>query len=347
MKIDVLIVGQGLAGSFLAWECLEKGISVVVVDDKHQTSASALAAGMINPITGQRLTLENRFREFQRKARASLSSIERFLGRPLYFERAIVRYFQGRKERELWERRRLEDRYRGYLPMSDSSHYFRILGGAYCDCKTLLEGVGRRLSEEGCLIREAFDHGALQFMQGTAHKVAWKKYRARWVIFCEGYRWDKNPWWNWIPSRPARGEIVTLRSISGKQTQNIHQMSGKWLLPLADGLFKAGSTYDWDEVERGPTPEGRLEIVSALAPLLERYDLDGVDQVAGVRPVSLDRQPLLGFHREEGSIGIFNGFGAKGVLRIPHYAALFVNFLRGKQSLPREADTCRFANRGY
>jgi glycine/D-amino acid oxidase-like deaminating enzyme len=34
---DFLIVGQGLAGSLLAWSLLQRGHTVVVVEDRHRT----------------------------------------------------------------------------------------------------------------------------------------------------------------------------------------------------------------------------------------------------------------------------------------------------------------------
>jgi len=53
MMIDFLIVGQGLAGSLLAWELIQRGCSVLVVD-KGEENASQVAAGLINPVTGIR-----------------------------------------------------------------------------------------------------------------------------------------------------------------------------------------------------------------------------------------------------------------------------------------------------
>ena len=53
MKVDYLIIGQGLAGSLLAWELIQRRCSVVVVDNGNE-NASQIAAGLINPITGMR-----------------------------------------------------------------------------------------------------------------------------------------------------------------------------------------------------------------------------------------------------------------------------------------------------
>jgi len=52
--IDYIIVGQGLAGSLLAYELMQEGKLVCIVDEHHLGAASAVAAGIINPITGRR-----------------------------------------------------------------------------------------------------------------------------------------------------------------------------------------------------------------------------------------------------------------------------------------------------
>ena len=53
-RIDTLIIGQGLAGSLLAWLLVRAGQRVCVIDDAHASSSSVVAAGLINPLAGMR-----------------------------------------------------------------------------------------------------------------------------------------------------------------------------------------------------------------------------------------------------------------------------------------------------
>ena len=53
MITDYLIIGQGLAGSLLAWELIQRDCKVVIIDNGKE-NASQVAAGLINPITGMR-----------------------------------------------------------------------------------------------------------------------------------------------------------------------------------------------------------------------------------------------------------------------------------------------------
>jgi flavin-dependent dehydrogenase len=57
----ILIVGQGLAGTALAWRLWERGVPFVVVDRDEAVTCSKIAAGLVTPITGMRLNLNWRF----------------------------------------------------------------------------------------------------------------------------------------------------------------------------------------------------------------------------------------------------------------------------------------------
>ena len=52
-KVDYLIVGLGLAGSALAWELIQRDKTVLVLDLPADQGASAVAAGLVNPVTGK------------------------------------------------------------------------------------------------------------------------------------------------------------------------------------------------------------------------------------------------------------------------------------------------------
>ena len=54
-KVDYIIIGQGLAGSSVAMHLLERGKKIMVFDDPYPNSASKIAAGLFNPITGKNM----------------------------------------------------------------------------------------------------------------------------------------------------------------------------------------------------------------------------------------------------------------------------------------------------
>ncbi len=55
MEPNYIIVGQGISGSFLSWEMEKAGLSFLVIDEGKPFSASRVASGIINPVTGRRI----------------------------------------------------------------------------------------------------------------------------------------------------------------------------------------------------------------------------------------------------------------------------------------------------
>ena len=69
-----LIVGQGLAGSCLAWEFLRRGVPFHIAD-LGTGGSSRVAAGLINPITGKNFEPSWRIAEFYPQAMAFYRSL--------------------------------------------------------------------------------------------------------------------------------------------------------------------------------------------------------------------------------------------------------------------------------
>lgn len=97
-EIDYIIVGQGIAGSLLAWELLEKGFKVLVIDDGYKSSASKVAAGLINPITGMRLVKSWEADKFLGLAKSYYINLEKRLNVNFFKEREILRIFKDEME---------------------------------------------------------------------------------------------------------------------------------------------------------------------------------------------------------------------------------------------------------
>jgi len=81
MVKDYLIVGQGLAGSFLSWNLLRRNKSIAIIYQDHENCSSLAAAGMINPITGKRLVLSQRCEELLPYAKEVYHELERLFNK--------------------------------------------------------------------------------------------------------------------------------------------------------------------------------------------------------------------------------------------------------------------------
>ena len=340
-NIDNLIIGQGLAGSLLANSLMARGQSVLVVDNDFASASSTVAAGLINPVTGKRLVKTVGVDECLPQARQTYRALEQTLGVELLIDKPMLRLFHSQSERERWQRRQQEEGYQGYLgevveaaqlpaPVIASHGAGRQLQTAYLRTEPLLRGLREQLMQQHSYQQSQFDYDELRLGEG---KVSWREVSARRVIFCEGYKGASNPWFDWLPFQPAKGEFLTLRCGEKLPDQIIN--SGRWIMPRGDGLYRAGASYDHHQLDDSITPEAREMLLAALPGFLAGPpSFEVVAQQAGVRPTTSDRQPFIGLHPQHPTLTIFNGFGSKGSLLIPWHAERFVERLLDATPLP-------------
>lgn len=114
---------------------------------------------------------------------------------------------------------------------------------------------------------------------------------------------------------------------------------GVFILPK-EGYFRVGSTYDHKVLTFEPQESGIEELKMRLGKLYTgNYEILRVS--AGVRPATFDRKPFIGWHPENKGVGIFNGFGTKGVSLVPYFSKLFVDSIQGKCGIHPEANVSR------
>jgi glycine oxidase len=161
---------------------------------------------------------------------------------------------------------------------------------------------------------------------------------ARRLVFCEGIDAMSNPWFRSVRFKPAKGEILTLRIPGLTERRVIHR--GVWLAPLGGELYRAGSTYEWQQLDKVPTAEGRDEIVSRLRQFL-RLPFEVIGHEAAVRPIHRNQYPVLGLHPDHPQLGYLNGLGSKGTLHAPFFARHLAKVLMEDETIDPEVDLNR------
>jgi len=101
---DYLIIGQGLAGSILAHTLITQGCRVMVIDQHHKGASSKVAAGIINPITGPRLTNGSDFKDHFLTAKAYYAKLEYHIKRNVFHDIEQIRQIQNGSQREFLTR---------------------------------------------------------------------------------------------------------------------------------------------------------------------------------------------------------------------------------------------------
>ena len=104
VDFDYLILGQGLAGSLLAWHLLQAGKRVLVIDDGLRSSSSKVAAGLINPLAGMRFNCAPRTAEWLASAHAFYDQLGKHFGRHYFHPIDMQRLFRSPEQRRFYQR---------------------------------------------------------------------------------------------------------------------------------------------------------------------------------------------------------------------------------------------------
>ncbi len=346
-NIDVLIVGQGLAGTILALTLEKYGLSYRIIYDAQKAPASAIAAGLLNPITGKRLAKAPLMDAYLDAAKAFYPLQEKHLAAPFFKKRSFVRLLKSKEEGSILKKRLEDPSFQPYIPEVHPPHYFDYLQdewGSFAvdnvytlDVPLFLEKAKAYFEAKGCLLSKPLRHP----VNLANHELHWEGSTFKSVIFCEGHSALENPLFSWLPFRPAKGEILSLDLLQGLPDVIINKE--KWLIPIGPTRLKLGATYSWEDLHSGPTISAKAELLDCLRDILHvSYFPFLLKHEAAVRPCTEDAQPFIGHHPLHPSLCIFNGFGSRGTLLIPFYAECLAKHLIHQAPLPKEADIRRY-----
>ena len=333
MQTDVVIIGQGLAGTALAWQLRWRGIPFLIIDRDEAVTTSRVAAGLMTPVTGQRLVPTSRLDEFWPAAVDFYKRVEAATSDVVFHQRGHVRLFSNEREVERFRQRDLSD-LPGIVgkiePPLDPASFETSFGGfempraAQLSVVKYLDSSRTVFERDGCRWTCDLDPKADVELTSDGVRLSRLDVTARRLVFCQGFAASRNPWLAHLKFDATRGEILTIRVPGLAESRIVNR--GVWLAPagqLPTGqseLFRAGATYDWEQLEAGPTEAGREWICERLRRFL-KLPFEVVDHSAAVRPILVGKQPVLGFLPNHPQIGVFNGLGSKGALQSPLLSA--------------------------
>ena len=344
---SAIIVGQGLAGTLLSWFLLKEEVRVHVVDPGLEESASRMAAGIINPITGRRVALSWNIERLLPFARSTYRELEAFLEVEFMQELPVDALFDQPEVLEQWKTRSQQEDFKNWITEigesgSPDKSFKSELGYARCapalqvNLPRLLLAWRKHLSTQGLLSEEAFDYSRL-----TVADAGWcyGSKTADAVFFAEGIGIRKNPWFNQLPVRPNRGQRLLIEAPA--LNRDAVRRKGGLCCPMPEGHFWLGSTHEWQAEESGTTPEG-LATLREKAKGMLNTDWTVLDHSGGIRPTSKDRRPIVGKHPQHPGLLVLNGLGTKGTSLGPYYANILVRHLLYGEDIPEPVRLDRF-----
>jgi len=345
MKYDYLIIGQGLAGSVVAFELLERGKRIAIIDENKKNTSSKVAAGLVNPFTGPKMVKTWRAEVLFPYLVEFYKKLEHRTKRSFFLPRILYRPFVSVEAINDWYGRSSKPNYEQFVHrICDAGTHSAFIndpfGGVEISAYVLnvalfIEVMNEYLSKKCYLVEKRFNERELNIMSSG---VKYNDIEAKRVIFCNGYQVKNSEYFGWIPIAPVKGEILHVEFEQHFQT--IYNRSC-FIIPSTEGICKIGSTYDKNDMTNSITDSGRDEIckkIHALSPM--KYKIVG--QQAGIRPGSVPRRPLIGAHPEHKQLFVFNGLGTKGVSLAPFFSNQLANCLENGNNLDDEVDIKKY-----
>ena len=338
---DGLIVGGGVIGLACAWRAAERGLRVKLIErDRPGAGASNVAAGMLAPV-GEATFGEDRLLElaieshglWRRFAADLASAADQEIG---YLDIGALHVALDRDEAtEL--RRRFElmstlDLASQWLRPSGCRELEPGLGPvaagvhapheAAVDPRSLIAALVRAFEAAGGRIEIGEVTGAL-IESGRLAGVRTAdggEHRARATVLAAG-SWSAA---EWLPDearppiRPVKGQILTLRGARTEPVcERIVVTERVYLVPRTDGRLVVGATVEEQGFDTRVTAGGVHELLrEAYRALPEVAELELVETIAGLRPVTPDNLPLIGAGAIDGLV-LATGHFRNGILLAP------------------------------
>lgn len=345
MMIDYLIIGAGLAGVSFAETALRNNKKILVIDG-GQNSSSKVAAGLYNPVILKRFTPVWDAQSQLLLLNDFYRNLELKLDQQFDFKKPILRKFFSIEEQNNWyiasdklnlapflSTKLISRKFRGIESPFD---FGEVYATGYIEVSLLLKYYTQYLHERGMFFNDTFDYSLL----ATADEfILYKDFKAKHIIFAEGFGMHQNPFFIDLPLDGVKGELFIIKA--PQLDLDVIVNTSVFILPLGDHLFKVGATYNWNDKTSTPTQEGKEELIDRIKEILT-CEFEIISHYAGVRPTVKDRKPLVGKHPDYKNMYILNGLGTRGVMLGPSMAKALFEFIEDGIPLAPEININRF-----
>jgi len=346
MQVEYLIIGQGICGTWISYYLQKANKSFVVIDNNQPNSASRIAAGIINPVTGRRIVKTWMIDELFEFLVSAYKELGEELGTNVIEQKSLIDFHPTPQMKIAFDERvkgsadflfHPKDQWQ-YQQTFNYDFGFGEVDPCYVvNLEKILPAWRKKLLLNNQILEENFEIEELTHLDT---EVIYKNIKAEKIIFCDGINSSQNPFFKNLPFALNKGEVILIESADIPST-NIFK-KGMMLTSIEDSLYWIGSNYLWEFTDDKPTEQFRQQTGSLLKTWL-KVPFKIVDHKASIRPANIERRPFVGFHPVYKNIGILNGMGTKGCSLSPFFAKQLAEHLAsGKEILP-EADIKRFS----
>ncbi len=345
MKVDYIIVGFGLAGMAFVAE-LEKAGKSFIVFDNNENAPSRIVGGMYNPIILKRFTPAWMSHEMWQYSLPFYQELEKKFKKLYITPIEIKRILHSIEEQNNWIVASDKAVMSEYMQPEISNKQVTGILSPYGFGK--LKNVGRVEGEELLNDYKKYLVAKKQFLEKSFEyehlivrddKVQYLNIDADQIVFSEGTYLHQNPFFNYLPMREAKGEMLVIEIPDLDIDFTIK--SGVFMVPFGNNKYVVGATYNWEDKTFNSTKEAREELERKLNSFLKLpYKI--IDYKVGLRPTIKDRRPLIGRHPKYPNLAVLNGLGTRGVIIAPYLAKSLFNHLEKQESILKEMDIKRY-----
>lgn len=344
-KFDNLIVGAGLAGVWMAFRFMQENKTFVLLDLKDENNSSRVAAGIYNPLLAKRQKVSYNAKNLYPNLYSSYHELEVLLHQKFCHRHQVAYIIENLRELNDWASLSEAEWFSDFVMVKNERiadqvisdfGYIDILDSGWVDIPLFLDSFIANIPSPNLFFNQRFDDNKLIVNNDN---FQYNDFTFKNVIFCQGTGIDQNKFTSNIRLKPAKGEILTIES--EEHISDMIPQNGVFLLPISDNKYRVGSNFTWNKLDNLLTEEAKLEIIQKLCKWY-KAPFEVTNQVAGVRPSSLDRRPILGRLDCHPNTFILNGFGSKGVSHAPYYSKMLSRFIYDNGMIDEEVDVKRF-----
>jgi glycine oxidase len=344
-EIDYIVVGFGIAGISFCEQLEKHNKSFVVID--HGINASTLVSGgVFNPVVLKRFTASWNTKEHIEFAMEFYDSLSKKLKYNLVEQLPVLRVLNSIQEQNDWmvasDKRELSEFLDSEIIKNNNDAitapfgFGKVIGSGRIIPSKTISLYREYLQKKNQFFNEQFDYTSIV---EENDKINYKDFSAKKILFAEGAAVINNPYFPKEFLIGNKGEYIIIKA--PELQLNTMLKASMFIIPLGNDLYKVGATYNREDETFLPTENAKREIINKLKQIIT-CNFEVVNQVAGIRPTTKDRKPLLGNLLPSENKVFFNGLGTRGIITAPFLSKMLYSYLEEEIDLPNEVDINRF-----
>lgn len=325
---DFVIVGDGIAGTCIAWQMWKHGYNFLLVGDHHPRSSN-MAAGIINPITGRNFVLSWRYHEIFEYLVSFYSNLpinDHFLHMQIF---RAINSPKAMNQLSIQQAEQLSSAYVDQIsyevPTRNLSFenvlaWLKIKNGGRLDIEKFLTDSHVFFDRNSAYQKSEITKGDISLEESL---LSVRGFNAKGYVFAEGAPVPRKGLIE-MDVRPQKGERLLFRS---EDLQINFIVKNKYfIVPLGESIYWLGSNYQPGSLEERPTRSFYQEATKFLEQsLIVPFEI--LEHGLGFRPATPSRKPIIGKHDTYTNAYFMNGLGSKGSSLAPLFSEMLIGMI--------------------